>query len=267
MKTLVAIPSKGRAQLFGRRTFKWLQFYRETDTKGLVEWKVFVEPQDFDIYSKLYGEKRVVKLPENNQGLGYAKECIQKYALDNGFDAIFKMDDDIARLRHCQHRSTKKLYDTFDPGEDSLENSKLIMVEACVQFERMIQKNPSTVAMSFPYAKEMWRLEPFTNNKRTQTAYLCLTKWFCPPAGRQVSVFEDFYVYLWYRMNNKEVVRYNLLGIECDDIGTNAGGHQSDDRKKRALAEAEILRKMHPALKFRRVQKPWAIEPDLRSIP
>ena len=49
-------------------------------------------------------------------------------------------------------------------------------------------------------------------------------------------------------------------------VGEGTGGLQDFDRSQLAEIEAEQLRKMYPPLTFRKVDKPWKIEPDVKSI-
>ena len=44
------------------------------------------------------------------------------------------------------------------------------------------------------------------------------------------------------------------------------GGMFDFDRSKLVTQEAELLRKIYPPLIFRKVDKPWKIEPDMKSI-
>jgi hypothetical protein len=59
---------------------------------------VFVEPQDYDDYTKVTEEHNIECLSANNQGMAFALNSIKNHCGLRGIDYIWKMDDDIRHL-------------------------------------------------------------------------------------------------------------------------------------------------------------------------
>jgi glycosyltransferase involved in cell wall biosynthesis len=83
-KYTIYIPSKGRA-----RTNK------ATRTLSGLNYKLVVEPQDYDEYCLIHSSERVVRLDKNNQGLAYARNFIKQYSRTIGEEYHWQVDDDI----------------------------------------------------------------------------------------------------------------------------------------------------------------------------
>lgn len=243
MKTLIAIPSKDRAELFAKCTFSWLRLSE-------LDFMVFVEPQDAEAYRKI--TNKVVVLPENDQGLGYAKLGISAYARTHGYDLIFKMDDDVIGWAGKDRKLVK-------------ENSHLVVQQILNDSEEVFSKYEDVAAISFPYRWEMYEKKKWVSiNSRLQTCYLIKTGDFF--ASSLISTFEDFAQYMYLRLNNRSVVRYGWAGIDCKDVGTTQGGLMNFDRDLMAMEEIKILRNMYPPLEVKTVEgKRWSIEPVLRG--
>lgn len=245
MKLLFAIPSKNRVEILKDNALAWVPAVG-------TDWKVFVEPQDYEKYAPLVTEPNLVPLPKNNQGLGYAKQTIKAYAERHGYTHIFKLDDDIRGFTNYR----KKL--------DPVDTAQWV-AEFLLDIEKAFEEYPQVKAVAFPYSFEMYEKKQWEVTKRVQTAYVVATEsLYVNPA---VSVFEDFAVGLHILVNGGLVVKYGLAGINMGvKVGGGTGGHQSYDRYAQAVSELDELRKLYPPLNFRKVPKPWKIEPDLSSV-
>lgn len=242
MKILIAIPSKDRVDIFKRNAWQWLIY------TGL-EYKVFIEPQDQEKYKGLVD---IVIMDKNNQGLGYAKQCIKQYAQQNGYDFIFKVDDDVRGFTNYR----KKL-----PPQEAGQ----WLAQVIEDIKQAFEQYPEIKAVGFPYSFEMYEKKHWEVTKRLQTAYIVRTQDFHVNPG--ISVFEDFAAALSIIAGGGIVMRYGLAGIDMGvKVGGGTGGHQSFDRFEQAKKELDLLRKIYPPLNFRKVDKPWKIEPDIGSI-
>jgi hypothetical protein len=260
MKLLIAVPSKNRPEGLIKNTLRWLTYSK-------YPWKIFIEPQDTQKYQEALALRSdfkvsdvLVSLDKDNQGLGYAKVSIQKYAEQHGFDVIFKVDDDLKSWRDQRNRNKEKTtrhkWSVSDYGDvfNKLINDGL----------EALNKYPSVGAIGLAYRNEIWEPQKWSSiNARLQTAYMVYTKLFNPPKAEAISVFEDFATYLWVRKCGYDTLRHGLIGIDCEDIGTNNGGHQDFNRYELAKKEAILLQEIYPALRFKIVDKPWKIEPKL----
>lgn len=246
MKILIAIPSKKRAEILKKNALSWV-------TLTGMDYKIFIEAEDCIDYTRtLKEEEKIWILPEDNRGLGYSKTIIKQYAERNGYDLIFKIDDDVSGWTDFRTK--------LNP-EQSAERFKSIVLE-CVH---LFENHKDVAVISFPYAFQMFEQVQFKKTKRVQTAYICRTEDF--HADENISVFEDFAVGLKVVTSNKLVMIYGMSGIQMGvKVGGGTGGHQSFDREAQALKEIELLRKIYPPLAFRMVDKIWKYEPDMRSI-
>ena len=81
----IFIPSKGRSdRLLTAKMF---------ETCG-TPYRIVVEPQEEEAYRKLWGE-HVILLPENNQGIVYARNWIKGKSIAEGHAKHWQFDDDI----------------------------------------------------------------------------------------------------------------------------------------------------------------------------
>lgn len=91
VKYTIYIPSKGRAH--HGHTAKLL------DDCGITNYKIVVEPQDYESYVDKWGTEKVVELPENNQGIAFSRSFIKRYSRSQGEKFHWQMDDDMISFR------------------------------------------------------------------------------------------------------------------------------------------------------------------------
>lgn len=252
MKLLIAVPSKGRADKIIKHTMRWLP-------RTGFDVRVFVEPQEFDKYAERlehgnydnrvhFPPEALINIGENDKGLSFVKEYIKQYAIDNGYELVFKMDDDVLRFNA---RGKNK-------PDDEMVMDFAGMVGVC---RKTMGEYPDVGAIGFPYRNELFEPKRWASiNTRLQTCYIIRTELL--QSGFNTT--EDFAQYVYIRSQNKTTLRYGLLGIDCADVGKNKGGLQLFDRQKQFEEEAEKLREIYPALQFKKVDgKSWLYEPVL----
>lgn len=244
MKILIAVPSKNRMETLEKFTYQWLKLLS-------FDWKIFVEPQDFEKYANV--ATNLISIEKDNQGFSYVKSFIKNYAEKNGYDLVFKVDDDIKCFTDFRKNTT--------PEKTAELLTEFINEKVMKGFE-----NPLLGAISFPYSFEMFEKKEWTKSKRIQTCYICRTEYVQQPI-LGISVFEDFAVGIKILTDGKIILKYGLLGQNMGvKVGGGTGGHQDFDRNEQALKEVDLLRKIYPPLKFKKVSKAWSVEPDLRSV-
>ncbi len=241
MKLLIAIPSKNRVDTLVKYSWTWAKELK-------IDVRVFVEPQDYDNYLSAIPEGSLVKIGANNAGLGYAKKCIQLYAESEGYDVVMKLDDDISGWTWMRKPMTTEAV------ERRINN-------LLIQFV-----HNELGAVAFPYSFQIFDMtEYWSKAKKVQSTYMVRTELLCSPY--EFSVFEDFAVGLYALVKGFKVMKYNLMGqVLGVPVGGGTGGHQSFDRSELALKDAELLKKIYPPITFRKVEKPWKIEPDMKSV-
>jgi hypothetical protein len=247
MKILIAVPSKNRVDILQKNAWPWLRLL----DPAKYEVKIFVEPQDTQIYH-CHFPSNIISIPYNNKGLGYAKLAMKNYAFSNGYDVVFKVDDDVEGFSNYR--------DTRTPEETAawLNEYHEVFVKA------FSKKDLGVIA--FPYSFQMFEKgKGVKPTKRVQTAYLCRNDYmsYLP----EISVFEDFTVGLHCLVDGKRILLFDNCGIQMGvKVGGGTGGHQSFDRKEQAYKEIDLMRQLYPPLKFKKVDKPWEVEPDIKSI-
>ena len=95
-KYTIYIPSKGRP-------------VRNKTTKLLtnLNYKIVVEPQDYDEYSKVYSVENLIKLDFNDKGLAHVRNYITQYSRQRGELYHWQMDDDVDCFKFRKKNSTK----------------------------------------------------------------------------------------------------------------------------------------------------------------
>lgn len=228
MRLLIAVPSKKRAETFEKYTKKLLVDINYDSA-------LFLEAEDYDQYD--YHTK--VQLPESNKGISYSLSYIKQYAEENGYDAIFKIDDDL-----------RKFGNVFEDMPAILEQ---------------LEKYPKLSAVTFPYSFEFYAKSKnlFTHiNKRVQTCYIIKTDRFRPQIG--INTFEDFWQFFQIINNDEFTLFCAKHMIDCKPVGSGEGGHQCFDRKEQAIKELEVFKKIDPTIDI--IVKPdrsWYYEPKL----
>jgi len=255
MKLLIAVPSKNRPLQLTKHVLRWLQY-----TKS--DWKVFIEPQDEAKYKDIPVLKgHGVVIHENNRGLGYAKLCIQEYAVENGYDLVFKLDDDTQGWANTYTRGMGRnapLYSWEWKCEKLFEPIMKNSIKLLKEFEQV-------AAISLMYRNDMKSYSGDTwigTNKRLQSCYIVRTEFLCPPYSEKNLVFEDFRTFLNILYNGYITVRYGLTGQDFSPVGMNKGGMQDFDRKTMCENTKVIMKKLYPEVVWKSVDKTWKWEPD-----
>lgn len=230
MRCLVFIPSKGRPSNISKFVKPFMKRLR-------LEYKIFVEPQE----SAVYDFENVILLDKNNAGLGYSTAFAKRYAEQNGYDLVFRIDDDVK-------------------GIGEIENDIHQIIKAF--------NIPKVGAVVFPYSFEWYaKTEKLFSrkNKRSQTCYIIRTTLFRP--SHEINTFDDFYQYLLMRNDGYDTLFCSRHLIECAPVGQGKGGLQLFDRSAMALKEINIFKSIDPTIAVvSKPDKPWKFEPKFTGI-
>lgn len=253
MKILIFVPSKNRVEIFEKYTFRWL--------KELMDYKVFLEPQDVEAYKTLgLDDENIVVLPENNQGLGYSLSKVKQYAEDNSYDAVWKIDDDIKSFIRKGTKETglseeERTYARADAFRDALR-----------VVEDVLSKKPQVGAIGFPYSFQQWQTEKNIDlDKKLQTSYIVRTNLFSPKP--EISTQEDYYAYIRVRMAGYHSARINVFGLDLGvEVGGGTGGLQDFDRATMSETEKELIKQEFPNIVFKKkADRAWGWEVDFKK--
>lgn len=248
-RVLLAIPSKARSNPVQKYVGRWLK------KSDLFDTVLFVEPQEILIYEMevKIPHKKIHCLPANNMGLGYATSQIERYANENEYEFIFKMDDDVSGF--CGQ--TRRL---------DVPNSHAILEKAILDGLEAFDKHQTVAAIGYPYRGEMWEYKKWLRiNARLQTCYFIRTIFF--NGDSCISTFEDFGKTLSIISKQQKILRYGYMGINlAKGVGHGVGGCQAFDRHEQAMQEAQYLKTLYPWLTFKKVSnKAWPIEPVFKN--
>lgn len=248
MKTLCIIPSKGRPEELAKYTLEWI-------VDSGVAYVVVVEPKEAKLYEPLGCPLMV--LPKNDRGLGYSLGHAREFAFERGYEAIWKIDDDIKKFRkRYQHVHKDPLKAHEQRVETFLELYRLV--------GHIMYTKPRVGAIGFPYDGQMFGDRPYELNKKLQTSYVIRTKLYNPRPD--ISTQEDYHTSIQVLKAGYKLIRLSHYGIALGiEVGKGAGGLQSFDRKKLAEAEMKLLKKEYPGLAFKyKSGTNWGYEVDFK---
>lgn len=247
MRLLIAIPSKGRANTIAKHTMRYVPDLG-------YDYKVFVEPQEAADYTHVTGH--LVTLDDNDRGLGYVNCAIRRYAQSEGYDLIFRMDDDL----HY-----------WSPGHgkqaENIEQTPALLRQTIQAAVTRMTADQALRAVGFNYKQFMHIASTpvWSIGQRLQTTYICRTGSF--RGDERISTFDDFYITLSIWMNGGLTARYNRAGFDAGTVGKNTGGLQGFDRAAMALREINLMKQICPVLRVKPTpEKPWPVEPDMAAV-
>jgi len=85
----VFIPTKGRYE--NPITIRMFQSHK-------IDFKIVIEPQEYDNYSKIVDTSQIIVTPHQNKGLTETRNFIWDYAEQMGFEKFWTFDDNIGRV-------------------------------------------------------------------------------------------------------------------------------------------------------------------------
>lgn len=85
----IYIPSKGRADV--SYTARFLE-------RDEVDYKIVVEPAQYETYCQYHDASKLIQLPENNKGLIYARNWIKAHATAAGYERHWQLDDNMSHV-------------------------------------------------------------------------------------------------------------------------------------------------------------------------
>jgi glycosyltransferase involved in cell wall biosynthesis len=237
---IVCIPSKGRPTT---RTYK---LFAEA---GIPVYH-FVEPQQVEEYKKA-GVPNIVNINGTNQGISYVRNFILDYAKENNHEWIIVCDDDVSR---------------FDIYKNK-KNYKLSVQEVLAYLEKA--KGLPFEMIGFNYKQYIWVAKSFYSvNTKTveQCVMLNVNKiWWRYRAAFNLKEDRDFALQTIKYGNG--IFRYNTIGIQSPDIGTNAGGLNDEyKQKKDSDAAVKMVKEWHPFIELKKKDQRIDIKLKLKEL-
>lgn len=223
-------PSKGRPEYFVKKTYQVLKY--------CSNWRVFVEPQDYDSYAAQgIPEDNIVNIGKDNEGLAYSLTCIKHWCIENDVEFAMKIDDDIQHfydpdhLLVCPKRTQARFL------EKRIKNLLDVTVDILGDDLSAIGASPKLFYKNY---------NKFTHvNKKLEGQYLIRAKdWYAPHQSRGFD--EESWLSAQLYLKGKITLRTGQLAFQ-NNCSTLAGGLQSFDRRKETELAFRRMKKANPA--------------------
>lgn len=223
----IFIPSKGR---HGKNITA-----RAFDSIG-ADYKVFVEPQEFDAYAETIDKRRLVVLPHSDRGLTVTRNYIWDYAETLGCERFWTFDDNIYHIYRLNNNIKLRVFDT----------TVLAVIECFVDR----YENVPIAGMNYHcFCKQTDKLPAFLLNTRIYSNMLIKTK-LTDKNGNKVRnnlyYNDDTDLCLRVLKDGGCTVQFNAFLIDKEVTMRHKGGNTEDYNRDGRKAFAEELRAAHP---------------------
>jgi hypothetical protein len=211
VKYTVYIPSKDRAQLC--HTAKLL------DDCGITNYKIVVEPQDYESYVNKWGPEKIVQLPDNDQGIAFSRSFIKKYSQSQGEKFHWQVDDDVISFRVRQNNKNVKINPKHCFSIVETINDKFTNIGMC-----------GITHLAYAFAKK-------THVGLNKFAYCVVLVNNNTPHLWRKNILEDLDYSLQTLDQGLVILTFNSIIFEAPSTGTVSGGNMTnmfkdDNRKK-----------------------------------
>ena len=243
IKYTVYIPSKGRhvASAASGSTAMLMEEH------GITNYKIVVEPQDYEEYAKNFAPEKLVQLPENDQGIAYARTFIKEYSLTNGEKFSWQMDDDMRwfAIRMTNKNERCKPYTAMGIIEETTDMFSNIGISGITSVAFAFSKKNRLNLNKMAYGVVL------INNETEH-------KWrdgVSEDLDYSLQLLEDKYVSL----------SFNHICFITPSTGANAGGNQlnlfkDDNRKKMFEKTVETWPNRLKVIPHSSPKKKWALK-------
>lgn len=196
----IYIPSKGR---YGRsETARMFDKYE-------TPYRVVVEPQEVDNYAKALGKDKLVVLPENDQGLVYARNFCKQHSIDEGHERHWQFDDDIRMMGRMYKR-------------ERIQCNSSIAISAAEDFIERYENVGLCAFNHIGFLGPQQACPPFYLNTR---CYTCFCMWNKLPNTWRYRYNEDTDMSLQVIAAGYCTIMFNAFFMQTCD--TNYGGKES----------------------------------------
>lgn len=227
MKLLIAVPSFNRPYDIEKNTLFWLKKIKEYD------WRIFIRVEQLKYYSQTVPLKNIVVIKVKT--FGETINAIQAFALENNYDLIHKIDDDMS-FKDRTHSKKPFVHLAY------LKAAKEIVAE----FENVPELGGVSIIKPMPFfynKKGNWVRE----NKALLGNQFLRPEFMFMPKG--IELFDDIYNSLSIR-KARSVIRGYAGCYENAVILKNKGGLQSIDRNAASKRTLTKMAKLFPCIKL-----------------
>jgi len=224
MKLLIAIPSHNRPYDIQKRCLFWLKEI------SWFDWKVFVEPSQMMYYSQVLPPDKLVSTIEG-AGLNGQIRFIGRYAEENDYSHVFKVDDDM-------------MFKKDGLKKDVIWQETQKALSLCIErmsFDRDIHCITFAKPLGYRYSPKsgfQLRKKPVYGNYLTKPSYLC-------NLNPDLKIMDDLFISI-------DIVQAGYRIETCNELyedaisHKNAGGLQSVDRDLLGRKTFVAAKKLYP---------------------
>jgi hypothetical protein len=230
------IPTKGR---LNTKTYKLFQDVG-------IEVKHFIEPQEIEKYQV----PNKVSILENDKGIGYVRNFMLNYARKNNYEWVIICDDDVVSF--------------------GVYNGKTIKQDASIWFKilKKVSKLPFEL-IGINYTQHAWHEKTnYSINKKFAEVCVLMNvskiKWNYRP---EFNLKEDRDFSLQTIKNGNGILRFNHFWFSCPDVGSNAGGLQSEYKLKKDEESAKkMCSEWHPFVTLKKKGNRIDMKTDIKEL-
>lgn len=232
MKVLLAIPSYKRPYILEKRTWSWACKLQKCDVK------IFCDSKEYIYYSQVAGKENVVKGARQGDSDGLIQQLnfIGQYAIDNGYDIVWKVDDDML-MKKDKHK------------KESIPSAVDVMISNIID---LFRSGADVVQVSKPIEYRYSDKEGY-KKRRVPFAGTYFTKPSLMKYDTRVFALDEIQLYL-HCIDQKQSSFYTCHDMYFDSpIGKYEGGLQMFDRKH--LMSYTYLKEKYPEIDWKESDK------------
>ena len=194
-----------------------------------LDYKFFVEPQEYSEYEKIIPKKRLIDIKNKDKGIAFVRQIMLEYANENKIDRYWLLDDDITNF---YYREKKKM----------IKSSILVLGEVEKQF---INNDYGIFALE--YQQFAWSAK----KDRVENSYMdtCINVDAKKAKQKGIKYIplpfksdRDFGMQFIY--HNCKIARSTLYAFSCPKNGSNKGGLYDEYNYKEGIKEKEAVQQL-----------------------
>jgi hypothetical protein len=211
-----------------------------------IEVKHFIEPQEIEKYQV----PNKVSILENDKGIGYVRNFMLNYARQNNYEWVIICDDDVVSF--------------------GIYNGKTIKQDASIWFKILEKVNKLPFELiGINYTQHAWHEKTnYSINKKFAEVCVLINvskiKWNYRP---EFNLKEDRDFALQTIKNGNGILRFNHFWFSCPDVGSNAGGLQSEYKLKKDEESAKkMCSEWHPFVTLKKKGNRIDMKTDIKEL-
>lgn len=224
---LIGIPSLSRPQAILKKT---LSIVKDAG----IDFRIFVEPQEYFLYRYYCGKDNVVKLQEAHKGIGYSRQSMLEYVKKHGYKYLLELDDDIDDFVRidCEDKKEAFLRTVTD------------LYQAMEKYEMLGGIRCSVYRFWLYTKKELYKWSHY-NQLLLNPMFLRVSAFKDTDSIADIPHFEDTILSLFIMRNGYYTLNYGLTGVKFG-FNQGSGGCNSGNRKELCQDAIKVIKKEFP---------------------